>query len=78
MDHRDILLILLQPFGDIVTEWFNVKKFWRVVIIERKMNNTSIKFGWVVNALGAQIVDFKMILMLFIKEPFDIVHRISV
>jgi hypothetical protein len=26
MDHRDILLILLQPFGDIVTEWFNVKK----------------------------------------------------
>ena len=80
MNNSNILLILLQPFCDVLTEWFDVVEFWRVMIVKRKVYNTIIEFGWVVTALGrlTQIIYFKMILMFSVKESFDIVHGVFV
>jgi hypothetical protein len=62
MNNSNVLLILLKPFCYVVTEWFNVIKLWRMMIIKWKVSDASIKLGRVVNALRAQVINFKVVL----------------
>ena len=62
MNNGNVPLILLQPFGYIFTEWFDVIELWRMMIIKWKVSDASIKLGRIINALGAQVINFKVVL----------------
>ena len=64
MYHSYVLLILLEPFCNIIAKWLNVIKLWWMMIVKWKMSDPAVEFGRIVNALGAQIVYFEVVLKL--------------
>ena len=62
MYHCYVLLILLKPFCNVITKWFYVIKLWRMMIVKWKMSDPAVKFSRIVNALGAQVIYFKVVL----------------
>ena len=73
MRHGDMIIILSQPLGYIDTEWQDVTKLWRTMIVERENCHPPMELLDVVRSLGTKVVNFVMVLMLIFQNPSDLV-----